>query len=162
MLRKYTSNILLKISKYSAFSMAEMVLVLGLFSLLVVMMIPVGLGQIDRQRTNSKVDEVISDIFIQQQNAYNGKSSGEYGLYLSSGEYYLYEGVNYATADWVETRDLSGAEIQNIALDDTGVEIHFAQNELIPSTYGTFDVVSSVSSYRVTVNQEGALSISKL
>jgi len=149
--------------KYKAFSLIEIVMVLALFATLAVVSLPIGLTQLKKDTTHSQASNLLSTIFVMQQNAYNGKSSGEFGIYFTANGYYIYEGVDYNNSSWSEYTDLEGAtNVSVISFDNSSNEMHFTKGELLPNTFGNVIINNSNINYSVEVNKEGVLDIERL
>jgi type II secretory pathway pseudopilin PulG len=147
-------------NKYLAMSLMETILVLGLFAVIATMAIPVGLNQLKRETSKSQASELLSNIFLMQQNSYSGKDSGEFGVFLEEDHYTLYEGPDYSNALWTFVVDFTdGATIDDFSLSGGGQEVHFSQNLLEPNVFGTVGINSI---YQLSINTEGSLDLETL
>jgi len=149
--------------EYKAFSLIETIIVIALFSILAVLSLPIGLNQLKKDTTNSQAGDLLSTIFVMQQNAYNGKDSGEFGVYFITTGYYIYEGSDYNNSIWSEYTELDGStNISSITFENTGNEIHFTKGSLLPNTFGNVVITDSNIDYSVEINKEGVLNIERL
>ena len=148
---------------YRAFSLIETAVVIALFAILTTLSLPIGLNQLKKETTYSQSINLVSNIFVMQQNAYNGKESGEFGVYFTVDGYYIYEGLDYNSSTWSQYTAMEGSSnISSITLDNLGDEIHFTGGMLLPDTFGTITITDSNVNYNVAVNKEGVLDIERL
>ncbi len=144
----------------SAFTMVEIVVVMGLLLAVALIVLPSSMAQIGQASSDSKANDAASLIFSTQQQAYARDNNKDYGIKLNSGSYIYYVGISYGSAEQSNTYALpSGVTISNISLNGGGSEIRFASGSFKTSQYGSFNVSDGSSIYAVKVNKEGLISV---
>jgi type II secretory pathway pseudopilin PulG len=145
---------------YRAATLAEIVMVLGIFALMAAIAMPIGLSQLSRNNALQAARDLASNISVMQQNSYNWRNSGEYGVYLTTDEYTLYEGVDYGSSTWSDTVSIRGAQVDQIDFNGAQ-EVSFTLGSLLPNAAGSFRVSDDAVVYLVTVNSEGLIEITR-
>lgn len=149
-------------SIYKGFSLAEIIIVIGVFSLISVLVLPIGLGQLEKNSALYTARDTASATFVVQQYAYNGKASGEFGVVYGTTSYTLYEGPSFATAVWSDQVPItSGATIESVVLSGGGNEVHFSKGSLLPDKTGAIRVSDGDSTYRIDINSEGLMEVTR-
>lgn len=149
--------------KYSAYTILEIVIVMGILVAVSIVVLPITLQQVEEARAEHAAIDISSRIFSAQQNAYNGKNNVEYGIRFTNNNYFLFTGNSYATATDAEAFDLLGQlKITQINLEGGSDEIIFEQGSLMPSVTGYIQMTDNISTYRVTINSEGLITIAKV
>lgn len=147
-------------NKYKAFSLAEIIIVIGVFSLITVLVLPIGLGQLEQNSALYTARDIASGTFVIQQHANNGKDSGEFGVVYGVNSYTVYEGASLATAVWSDEVPITGgASISSVVLSGGGSEIHFTKGTLLPDKSGVIRVADGEMIYRVDINSEGLIQV---
>lgn len=149
--------------KISAYTLLEMIIIIGVFSALALIFLPVGIEQIQASKIENVVKDVQSLIYSQSQSAYTYKANKNYGIAFYSDHYIVFSGDSLSQADSQTRYDLSSEiKINHINFNDSGVELHFAKGTFRPHTFGSFEVSTSYSSYQITINTEGLVLVNKL
>ena len=112
--------------KLKAFTILEIVVVLGIFSVITMFLFPLAISQIQGNKIDYEVKILKSAILSLEESAYSGKDNKNYGVALYTDHYILYTGNNLAGAD-TTTQYLFSPEvsISNINLTSLGSELNF-------------------------------------
>lgn len=145
---------------FSAVTLAEIVVVLGIFALMAAIAMPIGLSQLSSNNALQTARDLVSNISVMQQNAYNGRGTGEYGIVLFVDSYILYEGPDYLSALWSDSVQVTRADMDLIDFN-SGNEIHFGLGTLFPTQDGHFRVGDDSQAYIVDINSEGMIDINR-
>ena len=148
---------------FKAFSLLEVILIMGVFVIMTLIFLPVGINELQGNKIDNVVKEIRSLIYTQSQSAYTFKNNKDYGIALFADHYIVYTGSSLSQADSQTRYDLSSeVKISNINFNNSGSEFVFLKGSFRPNAYGSFKVVSGSLSYQITINSEGLLLISKL
>ena len=148
--------------RLKAFTLLEVLVVLGILSAISVIIIPVAVSQLRRDQAESTATDITSAMFAQQQKAVTGQASSGYGIAIYSNKYTIYKGASLAAATVKDDVTFtSGLSISNINLAAGGNEIKFNQGSVTPNTTGSFNINSSNSTYKVDINREGLISTTR-
>ena len=140
------------------FTIIEMVVVLGILLSSSLVLLPIGIGQLQRNKVDSAAKDIASRIFLYQQNASAGLSDESYGISFSTNSYTLYTGDSLASAVNSTQIDLtSNLSFSNISIVGGGNEMHFNKNTFKPVNAGTITISDSLNAYTIVVNQEGLI-----
>jgi len=146
-----------------AFSLLEVILIMGVFIIMTLIFLPVGINELQGNKIDNVVKELRSLIYTQSQSAYTFKNNKDYGLAFFQDHYIVFTGSSLAQAESETKYDLSGEiKINEINFNNLGSELIFTKGFFKPNTYGSFKVMSGGLAYQVTINSEGLLLISKL
>lgn len=142
---------------YKGFTLIEVIVSVGIITLLGTLLVPISINQIYYSRSESIASVLASSLYTQQQNSFNSYENNEYGVVVNTNTITLYTGTSYAAN--TSSRDI---ETEGVVLQPSlggGTEIHFSKNSLKPSVSGT--ILSSYGDANVTVliNSEGMISI---
>ena len=149
--------------KLFAYTLLEIVVILGVFSGLALVFLPVGIEQLQSNKIENVVKDVQSLIYSQSQSAYAFKDNKSYGIAFYIDHYIIYTGESLALADSQTRYDLSREiSIKNINFNNSGSELDFAKGSFRPQTFGSLQITTSNSTYQITINTEGLISVSKL
>ena len=142
--------------KYSALSLIEIVLVIGLFGAVMSVLVPFTLKQIRENKVFAEKEVLESTVFTQQQNAYAGKDGYAYGVKFFTDGYEIFQGDSYASLVSSERFYFkNGVEIVDQTFSVSGDELNFAIGEFKPADEGYVELSDGVNSYKVYVNSEG-------
>ncbi len=140
--------------KNKAFTLVEILLVLGLF--LATLGFSVLYTQFSQVRSdlNAQTATFVSYARLQQSLAASGKNDQSFGLHLTSDAYTLFEGSSYSIADPANIiiELPSTLEIQNIALNGGGSDLIFNPPEGRTTQFGTLDFYSTTLQKSITIN----------
>jgi len=151
-----------EICKYKAFSLIEIVIIVGVFAVTVALLVPFAFSQIK----GSKIAGISSELFLTvqsaQQNAYAAQGEEPFGIAFKTDVYYLFRGTGYSNAVSVEAFPLpEGIEFTEKNLVSNGDEIVFFLGSLYPSTVGTVTMSDGEVDFVLSVNEEGLIDIYK-
>jgi type II secretory pathway pseudopilin PulG len=146
-----------------AYTLFEIIIVLGIVSVLAMLLMPVGLKQLQGNKLDKDTYNMFSYIYTQQQNSYSRLENKTYGISFESDKFIIYSGVNLASADWSEENILnSGNRISQINLTGGVHEIHFQSGSFRPNVSGTIQIKDEEQTLQLEINPEGLISIKKL
>lgn len=147
----------------SAFTLMEIIVVIGLFVVIVGIVFPMSLRQISQNELSSTTQVLTSDIFTQQQKAHAGENDQSYGINFSGGSYEIYTGDSYVGATEKETMDIpSEFSITSISFSDSNNDLNFSKGEFFPDAAGFVRISDSTDTYDVVINSEGAIYYEKV
>ena len=150
-------------NKISAYTLLETVIIIGVFSALALIFLPVSIEQIQSSKIESVVKDVQSLIYSQSQSAYAYKANKSYGIAFYSDHYIVFSGESLSEADSQTRYDLSSEiKINNINFNDSGTELRFAKGTFRPHTFGSLEISTSYSTFQITINTEGLILVNKL
>jgi prepilin-type N-terminal cleavage/methylation domain-containing protein len=138
------------------FTLVEILLVVGIFSVLVFASIPLVRGVMYQNDLESTSLLVVSTIRQAESNARNGLEDSEWGVRINYPLLILFKGNSYASRD--ASRDVNFTLNSNITF--TGIsEIAFSKMHAIPSTTGNiiFSNLNNITS-TININAKGRLS----
>jgi len=141
-----------------AASLFEILVVIGIFSILVVLTFPFSLRLMNQSKADAEAKALSYMLFRQQQDAYSGFKNKPYGIALYSDRYTIFTGNSLATAEYQDTYFFpEPITVSSISLN-TGNELVFPVNSFRPSAYGYLLVSDSKKSYRIDLTSEGLIS----
>jgi len=147
---------LIKIFKKS-FTLLEVVVVLGVFSMLALIAIPDSLRRIETAKVENFSEEIVSLLKRFQLNAFSGKESVGYGIKFFSDRYILFTGESF---DLRSSEDIvvlpQNLRISEISLNGFD-EIFFSRENLFPSNFGAIKVRDNTVVYIISINSEGLI-----
>lgn len=145
------------------FTIFEMVVVLGILLSSSLILLPIGIGQLQRNKVENVAKDLASRIFLYQQNANSGLGNESYGISFANNSYTLYTGDSLGSAvDSAEIPITSNIQISNISITGGGNEIHFDKNTFKPVNDGTITLSDSANSYNIVINQEGMIYVENI
>lgn len=150
-------------NKLKAFTLTEMLVVIGMFMALTFLVLPVAIQEISTSKADATIKDVRSAIYLLGQNAFTRKNNKTYGIALFNDRYITFTGNSLATADTSDTFDLSReVSISQISLTGGVTEIIFPAGSFKPSVVGGFRVGDSTSGYLLNINAQGLITFTKL
>lgn len=150
-------------AKAKAFTLMEMVIVIGLIAVSTAILLPYTLSQISRSNVSNAADNLESLVFLQQQRAYSHYQDQSYGIYFDANDIYLYKGESYASAIETDRVDFdSTVGIASVSLNSGGRDINFPKGSFRPSAFGTVEISKDGSNYQVVINSEGLIDVYKV
>lgn len=143
--------------KYRSFTLVEILVVIGIVTIIGVLVIPISLNRLVFERLDSSANIIASSIFKQQQNALSKYMNSEFGVVINSNSIELYRGNSYATATYI-----SPIAFDNVIISTNipGSLIHFS-NSLLPSQSGSIYIQSESESIEVVLNKYGLVYVNK-
>ncbi|MCA9382923.1 type II secretion system protein [Candidatus Dojkabacteria bacterium] len=149
--------------KLPAFTMIEIVIVIAIFTVLLVLFLPIATQQFTANRVKTSASSMSSDVYVYQQKAYNRIDGESYGVSFGTNTYTLFTGTSLGAGTNLVIVDLAqNVTISNVNLDDASNEIVFSPGDLEPSTFGTITMTDGSTSYNLDVNAEGLIDTYKL
>lgn len=146
------------IKKFRAFTLIELVVVMGLITMISLLVLPYTINDLKNNSLRSTSIDLVSQIYNYQSNASTGRDNSSYGIRLNSNSYTLFTGDSFATGNNFEEVFLpAGIIFSNINLTGGAVDIVFPKGSLKPSVYGTFRIVDEFNVYEISINVEGFL-----
>jgi type II secretory pathway pseudopilin PulG len=150
-------------NKFKAFTLLEVVVVLGVFFMITMFLFPIAIGQLQGNKTDIELRSIISAIGNQSENAFTNKANSNYGIAFFSDHYILYTGDNLATAVSKDQYNFNAdVIISEINFSNSGSELNFEKGSFRPNTFGSFKIKTGILGYTVTINSEGLIGYSKL
>ena len=149
--------------RLKAFTIIEMLIVLGVLFLLGFLVLPIAVKEIQAGKTDSFIKDLDSALRLLSQDAFSRKNDKDYGIALFSDHYTIFVGPSLSEAeDEIVYEVVDDVVIQNIDLSDSGSEVVFLSGSQKPDVYGSFEIVDLYSIYRFSINKEGLITYIKL
>jgi type II secretory pathway pseudopilin PulG len=146
-----------------AYSLLEMVVVLGVFSVISVFMMPSMVTELQGGRLNRNTFDISSQMYTQQMYAYGQYQDTSYGVAFFTDHITYYEGDSLATATTTDDFYLDDqTAVSEINLSNSATEITFSLGDFRPSEYGTVTLSNATDNYQILINQEGLIEVAKL
>lgn len=146
-----------------AFTLLEVLVVLGITMTLSIMVMPVAISQIQSKTVLNMAEDLSSSLFLYQQNAYSRKNNKSYGISFSTTRYTIFIGNTLASAENFESVDFpSSVTISQISLANSSNEIVYPAGSFKPSTTGTIRLTDGITIYQININSEGLITYTQL
>ncbi len=141
-----------------AFTLVELMVVIGLFAIIAGFAVPVSISQIARNRAIDVAAEITSNMFLFQQNSYSKKDNKRYGFRINESNYEIIisdngtidEGDEFIKYDYPDRVSVE-------PFVESTDEIMFNYGSFRPSENMSFYVNYGSSSVIVEINSEGLL-----
>lgn len=143
---------------YKGFSLAEMVLVIGIFALIAAAAMPLGLRQLNTTRAKSEAVSMVSIISLAQNNANAGIGDSNWGVFFETDSYTLYSGDTCCGTDATEYTFENGSYIESVSLT-TDDSVEFVSESLKPNSYGDIVINENGITKTISINSEGLIYI---
>lgn len=144
------------------FTLVEILVVLGLMLGFGVVALTFSIPQLQAGQTESLLDDIRSLTFLQQQNAYSGLNSKDYGIYFNTSSYTVFTGTSYAERESGDELTFpADTTITEINFGDASHELVFSQGSLKPSTSGFVRFSNEIDTFILEINSEGLLYVYK-
>lgn len=141
---------------FRGITLFEVILVMGLISLIAGILIPISSQSLSRTNINSESEKLASSIWRVMQYAYTGKNASSHGIAFQSNGYIVYEGINQASSSEQTLEQFpEGITVSNINFGNGGNELNFSQNTIFPNTSGFLIITDGITSNRIEINSEG-------
>ena len=151
------------LKKYKAYTIIEILLVLGVLLLLGFLALPLAIREIQTGKTDSFVRELNSSFKMISQDAFSGKDGKDYGIALFPDRYIIFIGSSLNNSeDELIYAVCDDVTIQNINLLDLGNEIVFKSMSQKSDNYGSFEIADKYSVFKFEINKEGLITFNKL
>lgn len=150
-------------SRIKAFTLIEILIVLGMFLGILVIVLPIGIRELQFNKAQNTAYDIESSIHLAQSNSFSGLDSSSYGVAIFNDHYIYFKGDSLSTAiSQDEFRYNNGVSIKNNLLNPSTTEIVFQAGDLKANCEGSFDIGSDVDNYRLSINKIGLISLIKL
>ena len=154
------SQILAK--KYNALSYIEILIVIGMLAVASALMLPITITELGSQRVAFHANNVVTLAFAAQQDAFSQIGGSAHGIRFNTDSYDVYDGSSYATATFSYNVELpEGLEFTSIDLTNPSsnptTEYVVDRGNLKPDSKGTVTISDGAKTYRITLNEEGAI-----
>ena len=136
------------------FTILELVIVIGIFSVLVLIATPSLFNFYSRANASSEQSSVVSYLRLAQSWSLSNRDNNNHGIKISEEEYTLFTGASYALRDTSldETYDIP----EEITLSGA-TEIVFDRKSG-RTTQSTINIISDIASRSIDINSEGLIS----
>ncbi len=143
-----------------AFTLTELLVSIGVLSTIVALSVPFSISQIPSEKANKVANDIKLQLELSQEYAQGRKLDRAYGVTFSSNLFTVFNAPSCAGAKTSFNNSLeSGISLSNTI---TNSEVCFELGSYLPSNTGSITVSGLGSSYRVDINLEGAISVTKL
>lgn len=140
----------------------EILVVLGIMSIVFAIGLPLSLNQIYRTSVEAEARKLSSTIFSLQQKANSGSQNSNHGIKLATNKYTIYRGTSFAAGlDKFETLLDTKNTITTMNLINSSDEITFTKGTFRPNSWGTILLTNSTDSYIVEINMQGFITYYK-
>lgn len=147
-------------NKLKGFSLFEVLVTMAILMALTFIVFPVTTRKAQESRLETYASQIATDIYYQQQRAY--QKSLPTGVSLGTNSYTLFDGESLSTATETSIKSYpANILITSITLSPTN-EIAFPLRSFKPTSYGYFNITDSQNTIRVYINQEGLIWYEKL
>ena len=149
--------------RFKAFTLIEILIVLGMFLGILVIVLPIGIRELQFNKAQNTAYDIESSLHLAQSNSFSGLDSSSYGIAIFNDHYIFFKGDSLSTAvSQDEFRYNNGVSIKNNVLTPATTEVIFQNGSLKANCEGSFDIGSDVDNYRLTINKIGLISLIKL
>ena len=143
-----------------AFTLTELLVSIGVLSTIVALSVPFSISQIPSEKANKVANDIKLQLELAQEYAQGRKLDRAYGVSFSSNLFTVFNAPNCAGAKTSFNNSLeTGLSLSNTI---TNSEVCFELGTYLPSNTGSITVSGQGSSFRVDINLEGAVSVTKL
>jgi prepilin-type N-terminal cleavage/methylation domain-containing protein len=138
--------------KLNGFSLFEVLITIGILLMLSVFVFPVTIQKVQENKLESYVNQMVTDIYYQQQQSYYKNSA--HGVSIDSNGYTLFDGESLSTAT-ESTLIQYPRNIQLFSITFPDNEFFFPAGEFRPSFVGEIRFTNGLNYFRVNINEEG-------
>lgn len=135
------------------YTLMELVMVLGILSLLLMLTIPVSLNFLRNQYLTSDRHAVISLLEWARDQSLMNANQSDHGVKVLSNSYVGFVGTTYATRD--QSKDIVYPKSVIVTASGTNEVVFTSLNAT--ATSSTISLANTLKSYSITVNQEGTI-----
>jgi prepilin-type N-terminal cleavage/methylation domain-containing protein len=142
--------------KLGGFTLLEILLVIGIVSILLVTTVPIGLDFFRNQQLGTQTQFLIQTLRRAQIKAMSVELDSSFGVYISNHNYTLFKGNSYLS------RDNQYDEVFNLSeiINPSGVlEVVFSKFEAKPSATGNIILSSNSSTETININEMGRINL---
>jgi len=136
------------------FTLLEIIIVLGIVTILAVVTLPLGVNFLKQQNLSSTTSTVIATLRQAHTQAMFQKNDSSFGVKFLPSSYILFQGTTYNTREAEEdilTSIPSGISVSGIE------EIVFDKRTGEPNTTGTILIMNNTDNHSVFINEEGII-----
>lgn len=141
-------------------SLLEVLVVIGIFSVALMMTFPYSLKLINQNRADSAAKQVAYELFHQQQDAYSGSGGKDYGVAFYSDHIVSFVGASVASAESTFSIPIESPVLINESNFAGTNEVLFHTGSFRPVKPGYLTLTDSTKVFRITINNEGLISYS--
>lgn len=143
-----------------AFTLTELILSIGVLSVIVTLSVPFSITQVPSEKANKVANNIKLELELAQEYAQARKFDKAYGVNFSASKFTVFNAASCAGAKTSFDVALeSGIGLTN---NITNSEVCFELGTYLPNHVGSITVGGLGSSYRVDINSEGAVDVTKL
>lgn len=142
--------------KDKAFTLAEILLVIAIFAIIVTAATPLGLRQLNVSRAKSEALSMVSVINLAQNNANAGIGNSNWGVLFGSNSYTLYSGDVCCGANSTQYDFENGSYIESVSMT-TDSSVEFNVGSVTPNSYGSVTINENGLTKSVVINSEGLI-----
>lgn len=130
-----------------AFTLIEIIIVIGLMGLIATMSLSVLRNLLNKQRVEKDAESAYSYLQQARNQTIVGEGGLQYGVAFSSTTITLFRGTSYTPGDTnvVTFTLLNNSVFQNVSLTPSGSQVYFQKISGKPSAVGTVEVVSKTN-----------------
>lgn len=136
------------------FTLLEILLVIGIISILLVFIVPVSLDFYKSQQLETQTQSVIQTLRRAQSKAMSVELDSSFGVYIGVSNYTLFKGNSYLSRDAQYDEIFDLPELINL----TGLsEVVFSKFEGKPNVIGNVILTSNSDTRTININQVGRI-----
>jgi prepilin-type N-terminal cleavage/methylation domain-containing protein len=136
------------------FTLTEILVVIGIFALLSILLVPLGLNYYQREVLNKTDDQLVWVLKEARDNALNQNGGSSFGVYIAAHSFTLFRGISFSQR--VAADDLNYSFPSSIAV--TGLqEIVFLPNNGTTSTIGKISLSNGQYQRDILINELGVI-----
>lgn len=144
--------------KYKAFTMLEVVVVMGVLVAVALISLPLTYSSVVQSNAEGFMRDLNSRSFSQQQLAYTGTGGDDFGIAFETDEVIYFTGPNLLGAtNTIEQSLPPGLELDTINLTGVNDEIVFDSQSFRPDETGYVDYTDTGFTHRIQFNEEGLI-----
>lgn len=139
-----------------AFTLIEILLVIGIFSILAILTLPLSLDFYKKYQLDVYTQEIVQALRRAQLKSMSVEQDSRFGIYLTEGNYVLFRGNSYAA------RELQYDEIFDLPkiINTSGLrEVVFTKVEGLPSIAGGIVLSNNIENKTIFINSLGRINL---
>lgn len=143
-----------------AFTLTELLISIAVLSVIVALSVPFSISQVPSEKANKVANDIKLQLELSEEYAQGRKLDKAYGVTFSNNKFSVYNAPSCAGVKTSFDVALeSGVTLSNTI---TNSDVCFELGTYIPNNTGSITVGGFGSSYRVDLNLEGAVNVTKL
>ena len=143
--------------KSTGFTLIELSLVMALFAIILSLAVPYGLRFFRIERLDSVSRDILTNLRFAQSQAISQQEDSEYGIYIQEDSFVVFRGTSYVSREVLSDEIF---DFSNQVIISGLSEIVFYRLTGIPSDSGEIRLESEDRTNIITINQQGAISLS--